>query len=261
MTGYLAALWAEGLKIRRSVIFWVTLFLLILVILMLGFMVFILKDPDFAHKYGLLGTKAAITIGNADWPSYHKMLVQVTGVLGLLVYGFIASWTFGREYSDHTVKDLLALPIPRTIIVVAKITAMSAWCALISVLLFPLWLIVGHLIVLPGWDPAVLGSWIASYAIASPMIILLSLPVALVASAGRGFLAPLGYVMLTIAVTEIFALLGHAHLIPWAIPLVILDSGGFAGAALGIESYCIYAIAVLAGLFGTLTWWNWADQK
>ena len=106
-----------------------------------------------------------------------------------------------------------------------------------------------------------LGSWVAGYATASPMIILLSLPVALVASAGRGFLAPLGFVMLTIAVTEIFSLLGHAQFIPWAIPLVVLDGGGLTGASLGMVSYFIYALAVFAGLFGTLAWWMWADQK
>jgi hypothetical protein len=145
--------------------------------------------------------------------------------------------------------------------VAAKLTALFGWCTLISLLLFPLWLLLGHLIVLPGWDPSVLGSWIAGYATASPMIILLSLPVALVASAGRGVLAPLGFVMLTIAVTEIFALLGHAQFIPWAIPLVVLDGGGLTGASLGMMSYFIYALAVFAGLFGTLAWWSRADQK
>ncbi|MEV0143917.1 MULTISPECIES: ABC transporter permease [unclassified Nonomuraea] len=32
----------------------------------------------------------------------------------------IAIWLFGREFSDHTAKDLLALPTSRTAIVAAK---------------------------------------------------------------------------------------------------------------------------------------------
>jgi hypothetical protein len=37
---------------------------------------------------------------------------------------------FGREYSDRTVKDLLALPIPRTLVVAAKF--ILKWLTLID---------------------------------------------------------------------------------------------------------------------------------
>jgi ABC-type transport system involved in multi-copper enzyme maturation permease subunit len=35
-------------------------------------------------------------------------------------FAFVTSWVFGREYSDRTVKDLLALPAPRSSIVLSK---------------------------------------------------------------------------------------------------------------------------------------------
>ncbi|SEM24697.1 hypothetical protein SAMN04488688_110155 [Paenibacillus sp. cl141a] len=34
-------------------------------------------------------------------------------VFGLLGFGLMTSWTFGREYSDRTLKALLGLPISR----------------------------------------------------------------------------------------------------------------------------------------------------
>ncbi|TFG82733.1 MAG: bacitracin ABC transporter permease [Spirochaetales bacterium] len=261
MNGFLASLWAEILKIRKSAILWVTLGVSLFAVIMLGFMMFILKDPDFARKYGLIGTKAAILGGQADWPSYYTMLIQITGVLGLLVYGFIASWIFGREYSDHTIKDLLALPVSRSTIVLSKIAAMTLWCAVISSLIFPIWLLEGYLLVLPGWDPSVLGSWISGYALASPMLILLGVPVAFVASFGRGYLAPLGYVILTIALSQVFAILGHGEFVPWAIPLFALASANPGQAQLGAASYVIYTVTVAAGFLGTLAWWRYADQK
>ena len=47
---------------------------------------------------------------SADWNSYFGILTQSIGVGGVLIFGFVASWIFGREYSDGTAKDLLALP-------------------------------------------------------------------------------------------------------------------------------------------------------
>ena len=81
---------------------------------------FILQDPDRARSMGLLGAKAELAGGTADWPGYFALLAQTTAVGGSLIYGVILIWIFGREFSDHTAKDLLALPTPRMTIVAAK---------------------------------------------------------------------------------------------------------------------------------------------
>ncbi|WP_235201635.1 ABC transporter permease [Paenibacillus sp. FSL H8-0457] len=39
----------------------------------------------------------------------------------------MTSWTFGREYSDRTLKDLLVLPISRGKIAIAKYVAIIFW--------------------------------------------------------------------------------------------------------------------------------------
>ena len=57
---------------------------------------------------------------NADWQTYLGLLNQITAGAGLLGFALVTSWVFGREYSDRTVKDLLALPVSRSSIVVSK---------------------------------------------------------------------------------------------------------------------------------------------
>jgi ABC-2 type transport system permease protein len=51
-----------------------------------------------------------------------------TGIFGLTVI-----WAFGREFSDHTVKDLLALPTRRTTVVAAKFVVTGGWSLLLTV--------------------------------------------------------------------------------------------------------------------------------
>ncbi len=260
MKGLTASLWAEALKILKSKIFWVSILFMLFVILAVGFMMFIMKDPESAKKYGLIGTKAAITAGKADWMNYHMMLVQVTAIAGLLGFGFVTIWIFGREYSDHTVKDLLALPVARHTIVLSKFIAASIWCLLLAAIIFPFWLLTGQLLSLPGWNPVVLVGWIADYAAGSSMIILLITPVAFFASAGRGFLPPIGFLILTIALTNLSSVMGYGQYFPWAIPAYYIGIAGPENARLGTVSYIIYSAAVAAGLFGTFSWWSFADQ-
>src|SRR5690606_5393903 len=46
---------------------------------------------------------------------------------GVLLFGFVASWLFGREYADGTAKDQLALPVSRTQILNAKYIYYVLW--------------------------------------------------------------------------------------------------------------------------------------
>jgi len=261
MRGFLASLWAEGLKIRRSKILWATFAVAAFIIVMVGFMIFILKDPEAARKYGLIATKARITAGEASWTSYHNMLVQVDAILGLLGFGFITSWIFGREYSDRTVKDLLALPVPRHAIILSKFTAAAAWCLLLSVIVFPLWLLVGGLFGLPGWDASKLAGWLASYVAGNVLILLLAPSTAFFASVGKGYLAPLGFVVFVIAIVQITTIIGYGQYFPWAVPVYVMAGSGPQVPMLDAGSWIVFSIAVAAGFGATFAWWRFADQK
>ena len=110
-----SALWAESLKIFRSKILWATILFYIFIPFMIGVLLFVQKYPEISSKLGMIGTKAALMrFGNVDWQNYFGLLNQITAAVGLIGFAFITSWVFGREYSDRTIGDILALPTPRT---------------------------------------------------------------------------------------------------------------------------------------------------
>ncbi len=151
MSGLSAAVWAEALKARRSRVPVVTAIAIALAPLMGSLFMLILKDPVTARHFGLISTKARLAAGVADWAAYLGLLTQAIAVGGLGVFGMVAIWLFGREYSDRTVKDLLALPTSRATIVVAKMIVFAVWSALLVVLVFGLGLALGAALGLPGW--------------------------------------------------------------------------------------------------------------
>src|SRR5688572_29732184 len=110
MNKFLSALWVETLKARRSKVPLLASLGFSLAPLMDGLFMFIMKDPQRARDMGLLSVKAQLAMSTADWTTFFGVLTQATAVGGAIVFSIVAAWVFGREFSDRTAKDLLALP-------------------------------------------------------------------------------------------------------------------------------------------------------
>ena len=119
MTNFSSALFAETLKMRRSKVPYFAALGFCIAPLAGGLFMIILKDPEAAQAMGLISAKAQLMIGVADWPAYFGFLSQAVAAGGLILFSIITTWVFGREFSDHTVKELLALPTSRETIVTA----------------------------------------------------------------------------------------------------------------------------------------------
>ena len=255
MTTLSAAVWAESLKVRKSRMLWLSILAAIFMALMIGFIMFIAANPSIAAKMGLLGTKSSI-FQNVNWPSYMGLLGEMISALGLLGFGFVASWIFGREYADRTVKDLLALPLPRSDIVVAKLIVAALWSVLLSLVLLIGTLAVGALIGLSGGSAEIIEHGVYVYGVTALLTILISTPVAFFASYGRGYLPPMGFVILTLILGQFMVALGIGQYFPWAIPGLF----SVGGEPVAVAGYVLLLFTSLAGLALTFAWWRYADQ-
>ncbi len=219
---------------------------------------FVLMHPTLAQQSGLVGAKAQIA-GEANWTAYFVLHAQMIGIGGLIIFGFIMSWVFGREFTDQTVKDLLILPYSRAIIVMAKFLTVVFTCILLSVYIVVLGTAIGLVIGLPGWNIEALKLGIPLFSIVTLMTILVSTPVAFFASYGRGYLAPLGYVIVTLVIAQIIAAIGYGDFFPWSIPAIV---SGIEGTPVPLQwsQFLIIFITSIVGVLGTLNWWLFADQ-
>lgn len=125
------------------------------------------KKPDLARKFGLLGTKASLLDINADWITYFGLFNMVIAMAGLIGFAFITSWVFGREFSDRTITDLLALPVSRISIVLSKFMVVGIWCVLLSLISIILGLLSGGMINLAGWSNEIIFQGICTFMITS----------------------------------------------------------------------------------------------
>jgi ABC-2 type transport system permease protein len=261
MKQQIQAIQAEFLKNRHSRIIWITFLAFSLAPLFGGTFMFLMKGNGYDGLSGAFKSKAVLLSFEANWSSYLGLLSQAVGVGGVLIFGFVASWLFGREYSDGTAKDLLSLPISRTKILNAKFIYYVFWCFALVISNLLLGLFIGFILNLPGWSGQIYTGNMGVYFITTILIILLNTPIAFFAIAGKGYLPPLGIVAILLVLAQIIGAMGFGNYFPWAVPGLYSGSGGAEMRSdLNSISYLILIATSIVGYFGTVLWWKYADQ-
>jgi ABC-2 type transport system permease protein len=260
MNGFYSALWAETLKARRSKVPLFTTAGILILPLVSGLFMIILKNPERAKELGIISVKAQFVGGVADWPSFFGMLKMGTGIAGSILFAIITAWVFGREFSDHTAKELLALPTPRRTIISAKFVLILFWLMGLTLFIFGIALGIGAGIDIPDWSPALTWTSFWSLLLIAFLTVMLMPVVALIASGGRGYLPPLGWAFLTLALAQIAAVMGWGEWFPWAVPGLLSDFSGTPSEPLAIHSYLMVLIVFIIGVVATFAWWQKADQ-
>ena len=151
MKGLLASIQAESLKMCKAKIFIISIIFFAFIASMIGLMMYVVHHPEIAGRSAALSAKTSL-FGKGDWPAFFNLLIQVILSLGPIGFGMVTSWVFGREYADRVVKDLLALPVSRSTIVISKFIIIAIWCILLVITLFISGLIVGIAVNIPGWS-------------------------------------------------------------------------------------------------------------
>ena len=217
---------------------------------------FITKNPDLSRKLGLISAKAELLAFTADWPGYLMLTAEMSAIGGLFVFCIVFSWIFGREFADHTLKDLLAVPVRRWDIVMGKFIVAAVWAGAITLLVSVVELIIGAAMGLPQGSPDVIASGMRVLVLCTILAILVSTPFALLASYGRGYLLPLGIAIIAVILANVAAVLGWADYFPWAIPGLLSQ-----GIGVGFAGYALVVLTSAAGILGTYAWWMLADQS
>ena len=255
------AVWIELRKATRSRMPLFTALGFLLMPLVDAFFMIILKDPVFARQAGLISAKAQLMAGTADWPTFLAVLAQAIAVGGTFLFSLVATWVFGREFVDGTVKDLLAVPIPRGTILAAKFIVVIVWSVTLTVIIYLVALLLGAWIGLPAGSPSVLWQGSLAVAVTTCMVVAVMTPVAFFAGIGRGYLLPVGVTILFVLFANVLAVAGWGLYFPWAVPALYAGAGGGPEADLVAASYWIVLLTGVAGVAGTYLWWRFADQN
>jgi ABC-2 type transport system permease protein len=254
----------EYIKIRRSKTLWLTIMAFVVLTVIGGLFMFILKDPDRARQLGLIGAKAQIFGGTADWLNFFNLMFLLVSIGGIIIFGFIFVWIFGREYSDKTYYDILSLPTPRVIIVIAKIITAAYWSMSLILLVFVLLLGIGLVLQLPGGSASVILHGLTLLSGTGALTVVICIPFGFVASFTRSYLPAIGGIFLVMVLGQIISQIGYGQYFPWNIPMMYSGAAqalsGKTAPPLGLVSYLLVLLVGVAAIIITGGWWRYADQ-
>lgn len=256
------AIWVEGLKMFRSKVFWGTIFFFAFIASIMGILMYVFQNPDLLGRSETLSAKASF-IEETNWNGFFSLLLQLVLTLGTIGYGFVASWIYGREFADKTIKDILALPVSRTKIVLAKFFTVIVWSIILTLILLIFAILIGSIVGIPEWSTQLFMNFLKIFITTAFYNILLSSFVAWFATIGRGYILPIAYTIFTLVVTQ-FAAIGIPKLtiyIPWAYPALYSGIVSKVAPQPNIVSTFIFWGFILIGLFGTIYKWNNSDHK
>lgn len=250
--------WIEARKAVRSRMPLFTGLGSLLMPLGMGFLIFLAKNPELGRSLGLIGAKANLTAYYAtDWPAYLGLLALIIAAAGFFLYVLITSWVFGREFVDGTLKDMLAVPVSRANIILAKFAVVGVWSGALTSAILVLGLAMGAVVRLPNGSMPVVLRGCLIFGVTAIMLFAVVLPFALLASVGRGYLLPLGVAILTLIVTNLLVIAGWGDYFPWGIPAMFAQDKE----VLPMASYGIVILTGGAGVMATYLWWKFADQS
>ena len=250
----------EFLKLRRSKVTWLSLAALSLGPLAVALFMWIVREPGRARQLGLLGSKADLAGISATWPSYFSMLAMIVGMGGLLLLAFIVAFIFAREYVEGTAKNLLALPVGRHWIVLAKLAVAAVWWAALVVAVVVETLLIGSAMALPGFSWTIAGGGVRDVVVVAAVVFMLAPVVAWIATLARGYLAPLGFALAMLVLAQVFGKTGWGPWFPWSIVANFVGSVGGRVPSVASESLVVVLLAFLAGIAATIAQLRYADS-
>ena len=250
--------WIELRKaIRSRMPLWTTLGSLFMP-LGIAFLLFVAKNPAISQQLGLVSAKANLMAYAAtDWPTYLGLCAQIIGVGEFFFLVLAISWVFGREFVDGTLKDMLAVPVQRASIILAKFILVAIWSVALTLVTGLANLVAGALLKLPGGSSSVVLHGSTVMALTACLVIGVVLPFALFASLGRGYLLPIGLAVLAVMAANLIFVLGWGEFFPWGVPMLYAQGKS----ALPPLSYGVVVLTGLLGMAGTYLWWKYADQN
>lgn len=255
-----SALINEFTKLKKARIVSILLFLYAFIPIVIGILFYIAQRPELIEKMGLIGAKSEM-FGQGDWRSYLLLTNQVMAGLGYIGFGFFTSWTFGREFAEKMINDLLALPLSRSMIVLSKFTIIFLICISFTLVFNLSTLLAGKIFSIENYnfnDTLVNFKTLISIGV---LTCLLMPFISFFASFGKGYLLPMGFVILTLIFAQFAGIMGLGPYFPWSIPGMLSIPSIKDIHILSSSSYIILIISAIIGTLATTIWWQKADHQ
>lgn len=190
------------------------------------------------------------------WRNFLAFLPQaISGSWGVLTFGLMAAYLFGREFKEGTMKDVLTLPVPRGYTVVAKMLVLAVWVAGLTFFAMVLQVAAVGIVHPAGFAWEHVWRTLGDGMLVS-LLLYATLPVtALFALRGRGYLQPMVFTLAAMLIGNGLATTSVSRWFPWNMPIHLVGASWLpiAPSPLVAGSWVVAGAVFVAGV-AALVW-------
>lgn len=202
---------------------------------------------------GPAAMKAAAFVGDGGLDGFLATAGQVSAAAGLLAFGVVYGWCFGREFTDGTIVALFAQPTTPSMVAGAKLIILGIWSLCCALVLTGLSVALGLLLGLHSTAQT------TPLAVRVLLVTVLTAALAtccgLVAGLARSVMAPIGTAVVLIVVAQFSALTGLGGWTPFAAPGVWAASSVVTpGGQVSMQLLVVVLLAVVVAVATMVTW-------
>jgi ABC-2 type transport system permease protein len=237
MKEYCMVMLSEAVKLKKSRVMLITVGYFFIICVFMVYLMF--RCEEIEHYFSL-----------------SKLYGTIIFVAGEIGFGFVTSWVFGREYTEHTVKDLLALPSPRFMLIISKFAILFAFFFTLSMACFIIPYLVGMIKYPDIFSLKIIIGYCIGHITMTLILISINTPLAFIAVCSCGYLLPIGFLVFAFIAGVVINNIGYGGYYPWMIPAVFIESGRLEK----ISWFILLSLSSL-GFFGSIIWWRYSDIK
>ncbi len=235
----------ELLKLSRSKIFLVTI-LGILSSPLMNFLLFLAIKDQLPEK--------SVTL--------HAYLRQtnifVTFLIGTMLFGLIATYLINREYQDNTLKNILAIPINRTQLIIAKTIILFAWIMTLVFLNFIVASLLGLTGVFTGVNLNIFIEQFKLYLLSGVLLFALTPVVMLITLVFKSYVHSIVFTIIVTFVGMIILNSKYVMIYPWTVPFALIAEEVIIKYPLAY-SWISIGLTFIISLTGTIIYFNKTD--
>ena len=142
----------------------------------------------------------------------------------------------------------------------AKFLVVLVWCGLLTAVIITVGFLVGAALKLPGFSVTLAAASVGEILLVALLGYLLMPVVAWIAALGKGYLAPLGFALLTLLLGMGLGATGWGKWFPWSIVPLFAGIAGPRTETLAAGSLVVLALTCAAGVAATIWQFTYADN-
>ncbi|MDX5312354.1 MAG: ABC transporter permease [Rhodococcus sp. (in: high G+C Gram-positive bacteria)] len=243
-----AALAVEWAKFRWARPVWVTTVLLTTGVV--AMCVLTLRSVHGADA--TMAGKAQAIVEDGGRAGLFAAADTIVSVGGLLGFGVVVGWVFGREFTDGAISGLWAAPVSRPAVAAAKLLILLTWSVAVSVATGAALAVAGTFVdddpLVPG-TAALVGRFLAVALLTAG----LAVPCAWVATVARGYLPAIGTIIAVVIAAQMAVMTGAGGWFPFSAP-GLWAAGPQAGSVTAPQLALALTVPVVSA---GLTLWSW----